>query len=244
MTNPTRSSSTGPSDGPTDNNTNNKTEKQPDKKPNKKRGSRVRPVVPEQDGEKPDEKETARVRKPGSQPENDRPHFTVELVGDQVSQALSQIIKEAQYWIKRGRYNKVRISRGGKPLLPDVPVGALLAIEAATFFWAGMLRGVLANIAGNVLFEVELINDAMEHLAKGRSFFLDGDLKEAAREMEAALAIDNREPEIHLAYGSLCKARADRAGATKHLKRALELDPEGEFGAEARRQLEKMGIIP
>jgi len=172
----------------------------------------------------------------------ERPRFTIELAGDHVAQAMAQLVEEAQYWIKRGRYNKVRVSRNGKPLLPDIPVGALLAIEAATFFWTGLLRGALVNIAGRVLFEVELINDAKEHLTLGRRHFLDGDLDEAWREMEQALAIDDRDPEIHIAFASLLKARGDRGGAIAHFQRGLNLDPDGQFGAEATRQLEKLGV--
>lgn len=184
--------------------------------------------------------------------------FTVELVGDQLGQAIGQIVKEAQYWAKRGRYNKVRILRGGKPVLPDIPVGALLAVEAATFFWSGLLRGVIANVAGKVLFEVVLINDAHEHLKTGREHFLHGDLDEAFKEMQAALAIDERDPEIHLALGSLQRARGRRDEAISSLKKTMDLDRNtgvgsenqsasansqfGEHGEEARRQLIKMGL--
>ena len=40
----------------------------------------------------------------GTDPNNERPHFTVELVGDQVGQAMTQIVEEAQYWINKGRH--------------------------------------------------------------------------------------------------------------------------------------------
>ncbi|MBN2361764.1 MAG: hypothetical protein JXR83_20090 [Deltaproteobacteria bacterium] len=179
---------------------------------------------------------------PRSTGDAERPRFTIELAGDHLAQAMAQLVEEAQYWIRRGRYNKVRIRRNGKPLLPDIPVGALLAIEAATFFWTGLLRGALVNIAGKVLFEVELINDAKEHLAIGRKHFLDGDLDEAWREMEQALAIDDRDAEIHLAVGSLLKARGDRGGAVVHYRRAQGLDPNGATGADAAQQLEKLGV--
>ncbi|MFH1809829.1 MAG: tetratricopeptide repeat protein [Pseudomonadota bacterium] len=198
-----------------------------------RRPGRVRPVLPP----KPDTDPML-----GEEPPPTRPHFTVELVGDQVGQAMSQIVHEAQYWLNKGRYNKVRVTRAGKPLLPDIPVGALLAIEAATFFWAGMLRGVVANIAGNVLFEVELINDAKEHLNRGRKLFLDGELDEAQKAMQLALEIDERDAEIHMGFASLLKARGLRGRAVGHYRRVIELDREGNLAEEARHQLEKLGI--
>ena len=212
------------------------------------------------DNEFADKSDTQPNTQPGTQPDeqaspdsadNDQARFTVELVGDQLGQAIGQIAKEAQYWAKRGRYNKVRILRGGKQVLPDIPVAALLAVEAATFFWSGLLRGVIANVAGKVLFEVVLINDAHEHLSAGREHFLHGDLDEAFREMQAALAIDERDPEIHLALGSLQRARGLRDEAIASLKKVLQLDLNsdsgsdsqfGEHGEEAKRQLLKMGL--
>lgn len=176
------------------------------------------------------------------QADPEAPSFTVELVGDQLGQTIAQIVKEAQYWVNKGRYNKVRIVRAGKPVLPDIPVGALIAVEAATFFYSGLLRSVLANVAGKVLFEVQLINDAKEHLTRGRALFLSGDLDEALNEMQAALAIDARDPEIHVALGSLLRAMGDREAAIAALRQAFKLDPEGPQGEEARRQLLKLGL--
>ena len=66
--------------------------------------------------------------------ETARPRFSLEVVGENVSEAMAQLKNQVQYWADRGRYNKVRIKRAGKPVLPDIPVGALMALEAATFF--------------------------------------------------------------------------------------------------------------
>ena len=77
-----------------------------------------------------------------------RPKFSLEVASENVADALGTLKDQIEYWASRGRYNKVRIKRKGKPVLPDIPVGALLAFEAATFFWTGLLRAAIANVVG------------------------------------------------------------------------------------------------
>ena len=93
-----------------------------------------------------------------------------EVGGASPQEAFENIKDQVQYWVARGRYSKVRIKRNGKQLGPDIPVAALLAFEAATFFGAGILRGALMHVVGKVFFEVELINEAEEHHAEGVPF--------------------------------------------------------------------------
>ena len=172
--------------------------------------------------------------------ETARPRFSLEVVGENVSEAMAQLKNQVQYWADRGRYNKVRIKRAGKPVLPDIPVGALMALEAATFFWSGLLRGAVVNVVGRVLFEVELINEAEEHYKRGLEHFLAGDLADAAECLERALRIDERYPRAHLQLGVLRKVQGDRAAARKHFRAAVENDPGGDTGREAEIHLKKL----
>lgn len=169
-----------------------------------------------------------------------RPRFSLEVVGENVSEAMAQLKNQVQYWADRGRYNKVRIKRAGKPVLPDIPIGALMALEAATFFWSGLLRGAVVNVVGRVLFEVELINEAEEHYKRGLEHFLAGDLADAAECLERALRIDERYPRAHLQLGVLRKVQGDRAAARKHFRAAVESDAGGDTGREAEIHLKKL----
>lgn len=172
--------------------------------------------------------------------ETARPRFSLELVGENVSEAMGQLKNQVQYWADRGRYNKVRIKRAGKPVLPDIPIGALMALEAATFFWSGLLRGAVVNVVGRVLFEVELINEAEEHYKRGLEHFLAGDLADAAECLERALRIDERYPRAHLQLGVLRKVQGDRAAARRHFRAAIEHDAGGDTGREAEIHLKKL----
>ncbi len=151
------------------------------------------------------------------------PQFRIEVEGDG-KDALSRLRQNVGYWVARGRYNKVRVRRNGKAVLPDIPVGALVAFEAATFFWTGLLRGVLVNTVGRALFEVELINEADEHYRKGLAHFLAGEMADAEGALKKALRVDERHVRAHLQMGVLQKIQGDAARAIVHFDRVVALD--------------------
>ena len=170
-----------------------------------------------------------------------RPRF--EITGEDAQEAATKLKDQVTYWLDRGRYSKVRIKRNGKQIGPDIPVAALLALEAATFFGTGILRGALMHAVGRVFFEVELINEAEEIYSEGVSLFLGGDLDAAQTTFEKAMAVDARYAPAHLQMGVLCKVRNDMETARRFFERAYELDPEGQTGEEARAHLEKMDEV-
>jgi TolA-binding protein len=166
------------------------------------------------------------------------PTFTVE-VGDGAD-AFSQLKNKVTYWANRGRYQKVRIKRAGKPVLPDIPIGALIAVEAATFFWGGLLRAAIANVVGRTLFEVELINEAESSYRTGLEHFLSGELDDAERLFAEALRIDERFVKAHLQMGVLQKMRGKKDLAKKHFKAVVSHDPHSDAAREADVHLQKM----
>ena len=174
-----------------------------------------------------------------SQPD-DSTHKRFEVGGENAQEAFENIKEQVQYWVARGRYSKVRIKRNGKQLGPDIPVAALLAFEAATFFGAGILRGALMHVVGRVFFEVELINEAEEHHGEGVSLFLAGDLEGAQKCFEKAIAVDQRYAPAHLQMGVLCKVKNELEQAERAFEAAHRLDPEGATGQEALQHLEQM----
>jgi tetratricopeptide (TPR) repeat protein len=145
-----------------------------------------------------------------------------------------------EYWVARGRYNKVRIKRGGKAVLPDIPVGALVAVEAATFFWTGLLRAALVNVVGRALFEVELVNEAEGSYKKGLEHFLAGDVADAETHLQRALDVDERFAKAHLQMGVLRKMQGRKADAVRHFERVVALDRFSDAGREARAHLDKL----
>lgn len=157
---------------------------------------------------------------PGESPP-DTPAFNIEVVGENVAEAMDKLRTNVEYWVSRGRYNKLRIKRKGKPVLPDIPIGALMAVEAATFFWTGLLRGALVNVVGRAFFQVELINEAEEHYKRGLEHFLSGDLAEAEQALEKALEIDQRLGKAHLQLGVVRKIQGRTDDAIAHFEHAI-----------------------
>ncbi len=177
---------------------------------------------------------------PASADATERASFTLDTTGSTAAAALGKLRDNVEYWVSRGRYNKVRIKRNGKAVLPDIPVGALFAVEAATFFWTGLLRAALVNVVGRAFFEVELISDAEDHYKKGLEQFLAGDLKDAEALFEKALEVDSRFARAHLQMGVLRKMQGRIDDATMHFTKVVELDPRSDAGKESVLHLKKL----
>lgn len=170
----------------------------------------------------------------------DRPRFSLDVTGKNAAEAMVKLKDNVGYWVARGRYNKVRVKRAGKAVLPDIPVGALVAFEAATFFWTGLLRAALVNVVGRAFFEVELINEAEEHYKKGLEHFLAGDIEDADKHLTKALDVDERYAKAHLQMGVLRKMQGKKKEALVHFERAIVLDPHSDAGKEAKVHRKRM----
>lgn len=158
-----------------------------------------------------------------------------EIDPKKIEASLSKLRDQLVAWGKKGRYTKVRFRFRGKQLLPDIPLAAVLAVEGATFYWTGLLRALVFNLAGRTIIDVELVNDSEKQLAKGKEALLSGDLDEALAAFRAAFDMDHDNPVVHLNLGIAWKLKGDHAQARGALERAKALDPEGPTGAEAER---------
>jgi len=168
----------------------------------------------------------------------------IEVEPGKVELALAQLREELQHWVKKGRYTKVRFKLRGKALLPDIPVAAVIAAEAATFWWTGLLKALLLTVGAGALLDVELVNGAEQEVARGKEALLTGDLDEALKLFEKAAEMDRDSAMAHLNLGIGLKLKGERERALSSLTRALELDPEGPHGQEAKRLLEQMKPPP
>jgi len=160
-----------------------------------------------------------------------------EIDPKKVEASLNKLRDQLVGWAKKGRYTKVRFKFRGKQLLPDIPLAAVLAVEGATFYWTGLLRALVFNLAGRTLIDVELVNDSEKQLAKGKEALLSGDLDEALAAFQAAFDMDHDNPVVHLNLGIAYKLKGDVPQARSALERAKALSPDGPTGAEAERLL-------
>ncbi len=174
-------------------------------------------------------------------PADERPDALDEpvTVGDLVDgakRAASQAGVTAKRWVDRGRFRKVRISRHGKPVVPDIPVVLAAAAEAATLYsvgMAGFARVLAAHVGARFFFDVELVNEADGHFRAGVERFLEGDMERAEEALLRAVHMDDTHAPAYLQLGVLYRMQRDPDRARPLLERAARLDPSGEIGRKA-----------
>jgi tetratricopeptide (TPR) repeat protein len=164
--------------------------------------------------------------------------FSVDLEKG-IEEALRKLREDAAHLVRKGQHTRVRLKFRGKELA-TMPLAVLVASEIATFWWAGLLRVLLVNVVGGTFLEVEVINEADAVIATGKQRLLEGELDEALEQFHKALAMDPRHALVHLNLGIALKLKGQRAEAQAAFEQASALDPAGEAGREARRQLETL----
>lgn len=164
-----------------------------------------------------------------------------EIDPEAIEASLANLRDSLTKWAKKGRYTKVRFKFRGKQLLPDIPLAAVLAVEGITFYWTGLLRALVVNLAGQTVFDVELVNDSASELAQGKERLLSGELDEALAHFRKAEEMDHDNTAVHLNLGVALRLKGDLPGARAALEHAVELCDEGDAVAnEAKRLLEKL----
>jgi tetratricopeptide (TPR) repeat protein len=157
-----------------------------------------------------------------------------------VEASLRTLREQVVVWAKKGRYTKVRFKFRGKAVLPDIPLAAVAAVEGATFYWTGLLRLLVVNVAGRALIDVELVNDSEKKLQAGKEALLSGDLEQALVAFREAVDMDHGNPQVHLNLGIALKLQGQSAAARAALEQAAALDPDGPAATEARRLLDTL----
>lgn len=165
-----------------------------------------------------------------------------EIDPKKVEESLKKFRDQLLQLTKKGRYTKVRFKFRGKQLLPDLPLAAVVAVEGATFYWTGLLRLLVFNLAGRAVIDVELVNDSEKRITAGKEALLSGDLDVALKAFREALEMDPENPVVHLNLGVAYKLKGQREVARMALQKARQLDPTGPTGAEADRLMSTLGV--
>jgi tetratricopeptide (TPR) repeat protein len=82
---------------------------------------------------------------------------------------------------------------------------------------------------------------AQDALARGEAFLRSGNVEDAVRQFDAALAADATLVDAHYWLGRARDVAGDAAAATRSLTRYLGASPDGEFVEDARRRLDALG---
>jgi tetratricopeptide (TPR) repeat protein len=159
-----------------------------------------------------------------------------------IEESLGKITGELRHWANKGRYTKVRFKFRGKPLLPDLPLGAVVAAEGLTFYWGGILRALVFNLAGKSVFSVELINDSQKKVQQGKEALLSGEVDQAIAKFEEAIAMERDNAQAHLNLGVAYKLKGNTGAARAAFQKAKACDPEGPTAAEADRLMASLPV--
>jgi tetratricopeptide (TPR) repeat protein len=189
---------------------------------------------PPRSPKKPRRAAAAKEARPPKPPANTLPF---EIDPKRIEESLKRFRDNLVVLAKKGRYTKVRFRFRGKQLLPDIPLAAVVAVEGVTFYWTGLLRALVFNLAGQTVLEVELINDSEKKLARGKEALLSGDLDDALAAFREADDMDHDNPVVQLNLGIALKLSGDHDQARAALTLARQLDPTGPTGTEAERLL-------
>ncbi len=143
----------------------------------------------------------------------------VELDPERMDQSLKVLTDKLRHYAEQGRYTRVRIKYKGKPIIPDIPLFALIAVEAATLWWAGPLRVLVVNLGVKTFVELELVHAAGEKVQEGQALFLDGEVEQAEALYREALRIKPGDPSALYHLGVLLKV----TGSKDKAKECFEL---------------------
>ena len=166
---------------------------------------------------------------------------TVDVEPGRIEEMLHKLRTEVGALANKGRYTRVRFKFRGKQLLPDLPLAAVIAAEGLTFYWTGILRALLVNVAGRSVLSVELVNDSGRFVQAGKEELLAGDVDKAIEAFRTALRMERDNPRAYLHLGAALRLKGKDPEAREALQRARALDPRGEVGREATEMLRKMG---
>jgi tetratricopeptide (TPR) repeat protein len=169
---------------------------------------------------------------------------TVDVEPGRIEEMLHKLRTEVGALANKGRYTRVRFKFRGKQLLPDLPLAAVIAAEGLTFYWTGILRTLLVNVAGKSVLSVELVNDSGRFVQTGKDELLAGEVDRAIEAFRTALRMERDNPRAYLHLGAALRVKGSHTEAREALERARSLDPHGEVGREAGELLRRMKVAP
>ena len=165
--------------------------------------------------------------------------FRWEIDPDAIDESIRQLRDRLRKLFDQGRHTKVRLSYKGKPLLPDLPLAALLAAEGLSLVLAGPLRFLLVNLGVKSFIEVEFIHEATERVAEGQDLFAAGEVDAAEARYREALAMKPDDTAALYHLGILLRVTGRRDKTLILLARAAK-DAERAEGLKAAEALERM----
>ncbi len=149
---------------------------------------------------------------------------------DEVTKAIRARLDELRERVKtgvdQGRYTKVRIAYKGKPIGPDLPLGAVLAGEGVALWILGPMWAILSNLGARAVLEVQLLHESDELVAKGNEAYMAGETEVAEMAYRDALSRRRDDPAALYHLGVLLRVTGRNDEALTMLRKAA-MGPEG-----------------
>ena len=165
--------------------------------------------------------------------------FRWEIDPDRIDESIKQLRERLKKLVDQGRYTKVRFSYRGKPLLPDMPLAAIVAAEGLSLVLAGPLKFLLVNLGMKSFIEVEFIHEASERVREGQDLFAAGEVDSAEAKYREALGMKPDDTAALYHLGILLRVTGRREDAVEMLGRAAK-DTDHPDAAKAAEALERM----
>ncbi|MBM75247.1 MAG: hypothetical protein CMK59_07585 [Proteobacteria bacterium] len=164
--------------------------------------------------------------------------FKVEIDPDEIESSIQTLQRKAKEMAADGRYTKVRVKFRGKQIVPEMPLAVFVAAEAATFWYAGLMRSLAFNLGARSLLEIEFVHMADEKIAAGVELFEEGEVDEAEECYREALEMAPHHPEANYRLAVLLRITARRDDAIKHFEKVAKGD--SEWSQKAQQALDRM----
>ena len=164
--------------------------------------------------------------------------FRWEIDPEAIDESIRQLRERLRKLFDQGRYTRVRLSYKGKPILPDMPLAALVAAEGLSLVLTGPLRFLIVNLGVKAFIEVAFIHEATERVAEGQELFAAGEVEAAEAKYREALQMKADDVAALYHLGVLLRVTGRRAEAIELLTRAAR-SPEHPEGARAAEALER-----
>lgn len=153
---------------------------------------------------------------------------------DKIDDSLRELRERARKLLAEGRYTKVRLSYKGRPVLPDIPLAALVAAEGLSLALTGPLQLLLVNLGVKAFIDVELVHEAGERVEEGKALFEVGEVDAAEAKYLEALQMKPDDASALYHLGVLYRVTGRRTEALQCFERAAAGDhPDAQRAREA-----------
>lgn len=167
--------------------------------------------------------------------------FEWEVDPDDLDTSLQELGEKLRRVYDQGRYTKVRMKFRGKQIVPDIPIGVLIAGEAASFWLIGPLRAIVFALGVKSFVDVELVHEASSRVREGIDLYMDGEVERAEEKYREALRMKPGATAALYNLGVLLRVTGRKDEAIDCFKQAAE-DEEHPDGARARETLGRLSL--